>query len=168
MNTLYIYSKILLTAVLALLSTLIYCQSNTISFEYDYDAAGNRISRTIINMSKSCIIDTTFVSEDDNIRQKIANYENLENLEKLETKLEDMRITLYPNPVKELLHVEINGLQDTPKVSYQLIDMNGRIVENNTFNSEKSDISFHNKQSGVYILRLLINGNYKEYKILRD
>jgi hypothetical protein len=68
-------------------------------------------------------------------------------------KADDM-FRVYPNPSNGLYNVRIN--QFSGKVNFQVIDINGRTVYNQTeehFNIEKT-INISNLQSGIYILKL--------------
>lgn len=61
---------------------------------------------------------------------------------------------VYPNPTNGLLNVRINNY--IGKVNIQVIDINGRIVneyKNEDFNTEKS-LNLNNLQSGMYILKV--------------
>ncbi len=61
---------------------------------------------------------------------------------------------VYPNPTNGLLNVRINNY--VGKVNIQVIDINGRIVneiKNENFNTEKS-LNLNNLQSGMYILKV--------------
>lgn len=61
---------------------------------------------------------------------------------------------VYPNPTNGLLNVRINNY--IGKVNIQVIDINGRIVNeyaNEDFNTEKS-LNLNNLQSGMYILKV--------------
>jgi hypothetical protein len=61
---------------------------------------------------------------------------------------------VYPNPTNGLLNVRINNY--IGKVTIQVIDINGRIVNeyvNEDFNTEKS-LNLNSLQSGMYILKV--------------
>ncbi len=61
---------------------------------------------------------------------------------------------VYPNPTNGLINVRINNY--VGKVNIQVIDINGRIVneyKNEDFNTEKS-LNLNNLQSGMYILKV--------------
>ena len=61
---------------------------------------------------------------------------------------------VYPNPTNGDLNIRINGYDG--KINIQLIDINGRIVNeyiNEDFNVEKS-LNLNTLQTGVYILKV--------------
>lgn len=64
---------------------------------------------------------------------------------------------VYPNPTNDLLNIRINNY--VGKVNIQVIDINGRIVneyQNEDFNVEKS-INLNGLQTGIYVLK--VNGD---------
>ena len=73
----------------------------------------------------------------------------------------DFTIKAYPNPVMDILIVETQH-QD---LKYQIINMNGEVVSNGIFTSEKEEVDFTNLPSGVYFLQ--VSGN-KTHKIIKQ
>ncbi|MBC7607934.1 MAG: T9SS-dependent M36 family metallopeptidase [Burkholderiales bacterium] len=72
-------------------------------------------------------------------------------------------VRIYPNPSNGLVNVRINKF--VGKVNFQVIDLNGRVVFNQTdenFNIEKT-LNLNNFQSGLYILKIVAdNLNYSQ------
>ncbi len=81
-------------------------------------------------------------------------------------KTENIRI--YPNPSNGLLNVRIN--QFVGKVTIQIVDINGRIVFNQTddkFNIEKA-ININKLQTGVYVVKINTNEFTYSEKLIRN
>lgn len=81
-------------------------------------------------------------------------------------KAENVRI--YPNPSNGLLNVRIN--QFVGKVTIQIVDINGRVVFNQTddkFNIEKS-INLNKLQTGVYVVKINTNEFTYSEKLIRN
>lgn len=80
----------------------------------------------------------------------------------------DELVRIYPNPSNGLLNIRINKL--IGKVNFQIVDINGRVVYNQTddhFNTEKT-INISSFQKGVYILKVVgDNLNYSQ-KVIRN
>jgi len=69
--------------------------------------------------------------------------------------LQDLKITVYPNPVSELLLVQVGGLLRYD-LDAQLIDMSGRVVYKTTI-TKGSTIAYFDTQTlynGSYVLRI--------------
>ena len=75
---------------------------------------------------------------------------------------------VYPNPTNGLLNLRINNY--VGKVNIQVIDINGRIVneyKNEDFNTEKS-LNLNNLQSGIYILKVTGDSLNFTQKIMKN
>ena len=81
-------------------------------------------------------------------------------------------LTIYPNPVKELLHISIDK-PETGTYRLQLYDILGKLMANITVNSEKATalktvIDFRPFTTGHYFLRILQeNKEVKTMKIIK-
>lgn len=67
----------------------------------------------------------------------------------------------YPNPTEHLIHLDIDK-EDWENVSYQLLDLNGRVIEERPILHRQSTIDMSNLKSAVYLLRLM--EGYQEVK----
>ena len=80
----------------------------------------------------------------------------------------DDLVRIFPNPTNGLLNIRINKF--VGKLTYQLIDINGRVILNqteNNFNIEKS-INISNLESGVYILKITGNDLNYSQKLIKN
>lgn len=108
---------------------------------YEYDNAGNRISRTVVlpntpQRAQEELTDTTFYKE------AMGNKE----------------ITLYPNPVKSNLNVNISGYDEKSAGEYVLFDMQGKIILRSKIKVSAFQIDMSSYNSGNYIMRIIIDG----------
>ncbi|MEO0038874.1 MAG: hypothetical protein RIQ59_2085 [Bacteroidota bacterium] len=75
---------------------------------------------------------------------------------------------VYPNPTNGFLNIRINNY--VGKANIQIIDINGRIVEefsNEDFNVEKS-LNLNNLQSGIYVLKVIGDEMNFTQKIIKN
>jgi hypothetical protein len=117
---------------------------------YSYDAAGNRITRSI-TLQKS----TESAAENNQIEgssEQLGKYD----------------IQLYPNPVKDELIVTINGLESSQQVELYLYDFAGKIVSMKSTSAIKTSLEFTNRPSGTYVLKIIIGKESTEWKIIRE
>ncbi|MDR2009872.1 MAG: T9SS type A sorting domain-containing protein [Bacteroidales bacterium] len=158
--------------------------SQQISVEYFYDAIGNRTSRTVFLLKKQALPEGDSINIE-TIGEIIAEYtdpaDDIENIfqetdetetevkkESVEIISDELIINIYPNPVKEILHFEIEGINNSENINYEISDINGRITEKRLLQSSASEINFTNSPPGMYFLRVYINNEFYDYKIIKE
>ena len=121
--------------------------------QYEYDAAGNRISRKyIISTFKKPPLqqfsDTTFTKQ---IPEK-------------------QQITIYPNPTKDILSVGISGVDDEYDINLTLFNSQGVLLQNISANPDESPIKIDmaSYPTNWYILKVTINGKNNFFKIIKQ
>ena len=84
----------------------------------------------------------------------------------------NININLYPNPTKDFLHIDIDTKnQDLDKITIELIDLNGRILETFTSNLPLNPINLEKYTQGFYFLRIfqddknILMNTYKVQKL---
>jgi len=101
----------------------------------------------------------------------LQNHENkIEETEQqanVETKIGEFSLTVYPNPVREVLRIEIDGLFNNENAYWQLVDMQGRTIKTQTINKHTDYVMFSNIQPGTYLLVFIIGDERQEFKIIR-
>lgn len=78
-------------------------------------------------------------------------------------------IKVYPNPVTNLLNIELNHF-DIKKGELQVFDVSGRKIANKTFRIDGDTLKFRTSslQTGVYFIKLLLeNGKTETIKFLK-
>ncbi len=83
----------------------------------------------------------------------------------LEDHFPGYEVSLYPNPLSDLLNIKIQNFKD---VSYSLIDIQGKIVLQDNLNSELTSIGVDHLAPGSYSLVLSNQENkLKTYRIIK-
>lgn len=141
--------KILTLLPLFLLLTMAgFCQVNA-SLDYvkiDYDAAGNRIKRSII------------VQEDPEI---VASSDDTKF-----DKLKENSLKIYPNPVSDNLSIELL-LQENKTVEITLIDLNGKLIKKFSISKGVNNINLNDLAPGEYFLTTLIESEKRSWKLTK-
>lgn len=76
-----------------------------------------------------------------------------------------LQLNVYPNPTHQYLYVE--GLQnDTKNASLQIVDVQGKQVNNAKFNSNRVDVS--QLSNGIYFATITINNQSQTLKFVKD
>jgi len=82
----------------------------------------------------------------------------------LEVKGMNIKVSAYPNPTTDLLNLKVEKY-DNANLSYQLFDMNGKLLEANKLNREHTIIGMNNLASATYFVKVIQNN--KEVKIFK-
>ena len=85
---------------------------------------------------------------------------------------EDFGINLvmiaYPNPTTDFLTLEVENFQNE-HISYQLRDLNGKLLESRRMTNQKTHISLKNLDPAIYFLEVIINQKeVKTFKITKN
>ena len=139
-------------AIVVLVALSIISQAQTYKIKYTYDDAGNRKTREVIIVGKSnqVLADTTTVTE------PTTDW------------LNKMKISIYPNPTKGILIIDIANMPEDVSGDITIHNMEGKsLLKLNQFNStNKLDLSDY--PTGVYILRISSLEKSCEWKIVKE
>lgn len=144
----YLLLKSLFIISLFVGASIFTVQSQSIA--YDYDQAGNRISRVIKlpNKAKKHVetTDSTVVKD----------------------QLGKQTITVYPNPTRGALGVDIKGSDVTDQTSITVYNGQGVQLYFTKADAGLNSIDMSAYPVGWYILRVQIGSYKKEYKIIKE
>ncbi len=139
---------------LVLLFNLISFSQNRVSFQYD--DAGNQIRRVM------CI----------NCNARLAQEKNQEEQKEIiYTQFQEDKINYYPNPVKEILFINWELINENNVSEIVVFNLSGQQVRKiSDLNSLKNtEISFFDLPTGTYILNIYqTNKQIKTIKILKQ
>jgi len=113
---------------------------------YTYDAAGNRISRTIVLGLKNA---------------DVQQQEFTETIAKKEIKI-------YPNPVESLLSISITGYDAGIVSECFIYNMAGAVLKREKISGELTTLDMSSFSSGTYVLQILIDGEKSVWKIVKE
>jgi len=90
---------------------------------------------------------------------------NLGLVSSIEDNEDQNQINVYPNPVTDLLNVNID-LSNGEKTNYKIFDLNSKIVNSNELLNNQIDVS--NLIKGVYILEINNSNNTNKIKFIKE
>lgn len=76
----------------------------------------------------------------------------------------ELDLSSYPNPTRDLLNLKVGNHNDM-NLTYQLIDISGKLLLENKINDNETDIVMSDFPVATYFLR--ISGNDKEIKTFK-
>lgn len=124
-------------------------QTNSYYIKYDYDAAGNRISRKCLPVT---------------LRSATAPMDSSE----VEGDLNDLKVTIYPNPTRGAIVAGLSTFNPTSSVSYFLYSADGRKLQQLNAESDRTSIDLSHYTPGVYLLKVFANKKELEFKIIKQ
>jgi len=73
------------------------------------------------------------------------------------------KIRIYPNPTSTILNLEL--LHNS---NYQIIEISGRVIQENSLNQGKNSIDVQHLKAGIYFLKVEHKGEIKSFKFLKE
>ncbi len=135
--------------LLLLLPIGLIAQSNKVS--YTYDQAGNRITRTI-TLNSAGAKQHTETTDSVVVKDMIG----------------ERTITVYPNPTKGALNIEITGGDDKSRIHLMLFNADGKRLQNKTVQPGIHPIDMTAYPVAFYILKVQDGDKFTEYKIIKQ
>lgn len=121
---------------------------------YQYDNNGNRTAKVIVlNTLKNNDFAELDVDNDDSIV--------------FDDKLGESSVKIYPNPTKGLLRIDI---QNDSEISgfIEIINNVGKTISKTSEISLENQLDLSNQPNGVYVMRIIINGQTSTWKIIKE
>jgi len=77
-------------------------------------------------------------------------------------------IAIYPNPTSDYVYVDLKDT-DTRQYSYQIVDMVGKVIDQQNIAAQNMRVSFVEQKAGVYFMQILSEDKpIKTYKIVKQ
>ena len=141
--------------------------SYTQDFEYSYDAAGNRTFRQEISLLKSAKLDS--LNQIDIFNEETGELaEDFTPETEYKEILGEQKITIFPNPTRGEMVVQIANLQQDNPGNIILYDLEGKVIVNLSNVNEYSCIDITSKPDGIYIMKIIINGKTSQWKVVKE
>jgi hypothetical protein len=164
-----IVDKLMLFSVLFLLG-LGKCFSQTSSLQIAYDNVGNRITRQIIvsfqkrdtlsSFDTIPSLDTLILAKGDSA---LSSQNEIEN----RVKLLNGSVSIFPNPVSNILNVEFSG-DDSPEYRFILFDIAGKIHREGQFSDSRASIDISELMVADYFLEIRTRTEKLVWKIIKQ
>ena len=116
---------------------------------YGYDAAGNRISRTIVLSPTSAPAPT--------VDEPVVYTETFA----------DIKLKIYPNPTNGLVKVEIYNLPKGQTANIRLYAMSGKLITTLKNVSDAASINLSGQPAGIYLMNIVAGDFRTEWKIIK-
>ena len=138
----------LLSVVLSMWAGLDICAQR---IKYTYDSAGNRLTR-----QKEIVVQTRGALSDE---EEPSVYEE---------GLSETKVTIYPNPTRGMLKVDISGVEKFENARISLYDLTGKLLQQWAGISQSNAIDLSERTPGMYIMQVAYNGKISSWKIIKE
>lgn len=118
---------------------------------FSYDANGNRILSTL-----------RFRSDDRNETDSESSF-----LSEVSELFEEMEIKLFPNPTPDRFTMSING-NGAGDAQVLLFSVGGDVLEEKKVGGNAVVFDLSNRPSGLYLVKLTINGKNRAWSVLKQ
>jgi Secretion system C-terminal sorting domain len=129
---------------------LLGCGIASAQVSFGYDAAGNRISRTIV-LAKSLT--------------KAATTDSIPPATEM---LGELQVKIYPNPTKGKLAVEVSGMKEPDTGTVSIFNMQGGLILQGTVSSSPTELDISGQPAGTYVMRISVGGKNTTWKIQKE
>lgn len=138
----------LLSVVLSMWAGLDICAQR---IKYTYDNAGNRLTR-----QKEIVVQTRGALSDE---EEPSVYEE---------ELSETKVTIYPNPTRGMLKIDISGVEKFENARISLYDLTGKLLQQWAGISQSNAIDLSERTPGMYIMQVVYNGKISSWKIIKE
>jgi hypothetical protein len=147
------YVKKLITVIIVMMAGAVYlnAQSRAYFVNFEYDADGNRISRTIT-------IGDDREERSSNDTTEVIHYTDI---------LDESQINIYPNPTTESVYVNITNPEEDLSISATLLSSSGVLLDSKSIGAATVEFDLSNMAAGIYILELRSETDTKTWKIIK-
>ena len=163
----------------------LFCMAqNALPREYFYDAAGNRTVRRVINVqnvppapSDSSMNEESITNYELRITSDDSQTTNLspqiadpipQTAEYFVERLAQTEIKIYPTPATEKVTLVIGGWETLQTGVFKLFTMNGQLLQEQPVHSVSTEVSLTGLAKGTYILKVHINNQIEDWKIIKN
>ena len=128
----------LLSGIFSMWVSLDLCAQQRI--KYIYDSAGNRLTR-----QKEIVVQTRGALSDE---EEPSVYEE---------ELSETKVTIYPNPTRGMLKIDISGVEKFENARISLYDLTGKLLQQWAGISQSNEIDLSERTPGMYIMQVAYN-----------
>ena len=151
------------------LAVPLFCMAQTpLPRVYEYDAAGNRIVRKVLEVKYSPPAPEDSV-EVTSYELQVTGYElQVASYEFFVEKVAQVEMKIYPNPTTEKITLEISNFEKLQTGVFKLYNLNGQLLKECPVHSVSTELSLAGLSAGVYLLKVFMNDKTEDWKIIKQ
>lgn len=141
-------------------TTGIFAQTGTVTAGGVATGAGGSVTYTIG--------ETNFITATGGGGQVAQGLQHPYIITSIESNNLNVNVSLFPNPTKEYVVLSVEG-NSVENMSYQLYDIDGRLLAEKKLESNQTNISMRDLASATYFIKVINNNNEsKIFKIIKN
>lgn len=122
-----------------------------ITYEYQYDAAGNRTRSTVVQLNNRDGCGSSHEQTPSPLTDMLSN---------------GLAMKIFPNPTKESVRFEVSG--ENKIGEFVLTDIAGRTLAKGYCEDSSLNLDLSDYKEGVFLLEVVIGGKQCVYKIIKQ
>jgi hypothetical protein len=126
--------------------------NHTPALKYKYDLAGNRTHRNIIYLNSS---------------KKSSQANDPKKTEEFVDMLDDLKITIWPNPTEGKLFVALHGMDASLGSYLTVYNMGGVPIRKYKDLDGETEIDLTGDPPGMYVIVISANGKISQWKVIK-
>lgn len=141
------------------------------TIRFTYDMTGNRVTRNkVIHMVDT--ISKTKSSVDEVVGEivpEVTEDTTVNEIPKYEEILTEMKITIFPNPTKGMLQIDITGGEISKEAKIHIYNQTGALVRQVNGVSGSNVVDISSQPAGIYLLRITLSkDSVSVWKVIKD
>lgn len=161
---------ILFTTTVLLSTTVAFAQIPQDAISYKYDDSGNRIARKIptIVLNQLPQQGQTTVAAKSMRGPKSPDANEATSEEPYVEEVRNLQYQIYPNPTVDYCMVDIKNLpEELSSTSLELYSVSGKMISQQKGITSQNRVNLSTVPGGMYILRVVVNGQATSFKIVK-
>jgi hypothetical protein len=138
------------------------CMAQALPRQYDYDAAGNRTLRKVVQMLYAPPVPI------DSLQVTSYELQELKSEQFFVENIAQTEIKIYPNPTTEKITLDIAGWETLQTGIFKLYTMTGQLLQERLVHAVTTEVSLAGLARGTYILKVQINDRVEDWKIIKN
>ncbi|MDR2425243.1 MAG: T9SS type A sorting domain-containing protein [Prevotellaceae bacterium] len=139
------------------------------AIEYEYDASGNRVKRSI--STRSMEIDTALLYQtvaDSIDMDKMNDFDLIVHSDDENVEDKTLNVKVYPNPTSGILDVEVDNLQANQRARLEIYTFAGRQVKRIERLQNRQSLDISNQPAGIYLFRIVVDEKSATLKVIKQ
>ena len=156
------HKKLLICIVFLFFGLIGYTQSVIATSGSDISGSGGTVNYTVGQITYNLHLDTT-----GSVSEGVHQAYEVSIVLGLEENNVQLELSTYPNPTANSIHLIIKNIENE-KLSYQLYNIQGKLLEKNKINNSNTIINMGHLPTSIYFLKVTTNQKLtKTFKIIK-